>query len=75
MKQGRLGHPRGPTMNAATQSKNSYSDSLKARKAHLSGLINLVKSRTGKATKIETLTIAAMNAEISVIEQQLAKRS
>ena len=41
----------------------------------MSGLINLVKSRTGKATKIETLTIAAMNAEISVIEQQLAKRS
>ncbi|MCF3194864.1 hypothetical protein LRQ05_18770 [Pseudomonas bubulae] len=62
-------------MNAVTQSKVSYSDSLKARKTHLNGLINLVKPMIGKATKIETMTIAAINAEISVIEQQLAKRS
>ena len=62
-------------MNAVTQSKISYSDSLKARKTHLSGLIKLVKPKTGKTTKIETLTIAAINAEIGVIEQQLAKRS
>ena len=62
-------------MSAVTQSKVSYSDSLKARKAHLNGLINLVKPRLGKATKIETMTIAAINAEIGVIEQQLAKRS
>ena len=62
-------------MNAVTQSKVSYSDSLKARKTHLNDLINLVKPRIGKATKIETMTIAAINAEISVIEQQLAKRS
>lgn len=62
-------------MNAVTQSKVSYSDSLKARKTHLNGLISLVKPRIGKATKIETMTIAAINAEISVIEQQLAKRS
>lgn len=62
-------------MNAATQSKISYSDSLKARKTHLNGLINLVKPRTGKTTKIEAMTISAINAEIGVIEQQLAKRS
>lgn len=62
-------------MNAATQNKISYSDTLKARKAHLSGLINLVKPKSGKITKIETMTIAAIKAEISVIEQQLAKRS
>ena len=61
-------------MNAATQSKISYSDSLKARKTHLSELINLVKPRTGKTTKIETMTIAAINAEIGIIEQQLNKR-
>lgn len=61
-------------MNVATQSKISYSDSLKARKMHLNGLINLVKPRTGKTTKIETMTIAVINAEISVIEQQLHKR-
>ena len=62
-------------MNAAIQSKISYSDTLKARKAHLSGLINLVKPKSGKTTKIETMTIAAIKAEISVIEQQLEKRS
>lgn len=62
-------------MNAAIQSKISYSDTLNARKAHLSGLINLVKPKSGKATKIETMTIAAINAEIGVIEQQLKKRS
>ena len=62
-------------MNAAIQSKVSYSDTLKARKAHLRGLINLVNPKPGKTTKIETMTIAAINAEISVIEQQLAKRS
>ena len=62
-------------MNAAIQSKISYSDTLKARKAHLSGLINLVKPKSGKTTNIEAMTIAAINAEISVIEQQLEKRS
>lgn len=62
-------------MNAAIQSKISYSDTLKARKAHLSGLINIVKPKSGNTTKIETMTIAAINAEISVIEQQLEKRS
>ena len=62
-------------MNAATQRKVSFSESLKARKNHLNGLINLMRPRTGKTTKIEAVTIAALNAEISVIEQQLAKRS
>ena len=62
-------------MNAAIQSKISYSESLKARKTHLTGLITLIKPRTGETTKIEAMTIAAINAEISVIKQQLAKRS
>ena len=62
-------------MNASTQSKISYSDNLKARKTHLSGLINLLKPRTGETTKIEAMTISAINAEIGIIEEQLAKRS
>ena len=61
-------------MNAAIQSKIVFSENLEARKAHLSGLLNLVKPRTGKTTNIETMTIAAINAEINVIEQQLKKR-
>ena len=62
-------------MNAAIQSRISYSDTLKARKTHLNGLIDLVKPRRGEATKIEAMTIAVINAEIGVIEQQLEKRS
>ena len=62
-------------MNGAIQSKISYSDTLKARKAHLSGLVSLVKPKSGETTKIETMTIAAIKAAISIIEQQLAKRS
>ena len=62
-------------MKAAIQSKISYSDNLKDRKKHLNALINLVKPKAGKTTKIEAMTIAAINAEIGVIEQQLAKRS
>ena len=58
-------------MNAAPQSKISYSDSLKARKTHLNGLINLVNPRTGKATEIETMTIAAISTEMIVIELRL----
>lgn len=61
-------------MKAAIQSRISYSETLKARKDHLSGLINLVKPKTGETTKIETMTIAAIDAEIKVIEQQLKKR-
>ena len=60
-------------MNAATQSKVSYSESLIARKMHLNGLINLVKPRTGETSKIETMTITAIKAEISIIEEQLKK--
>ncbi|WP_030131123.1 hypothetical protein [Pseudomonas sp. QTF5] len=61
-------------MNTTIHSKVGTSETLKARKAHLSGLLNLVKPRTGKTTKTETLTIAAIDAEMSLIEQQLKKR-
>ena len=62
-------------MNTAIQTKISYLKAMKSRKAHLNGLINLVKPKSGKTTNIETMTIAAIYAEISVIEQQLEKRS
>lgn len=60
-------------MNVATQSKISYSETLKARKNHLSGLVNPLKTRTGKANKIDSLTIIAISTELSIIEQQLKK--
>ena len=61
-------------MNAATQNKVSYSETLKARKAHLNGLISLIRPRIGKATKVENLTIDAINVEISFIDYQQTKR-
>ena len=61
-------------MNTPIHSKIGISETLKARKAHLSELFNLIKPKTGKATKIELLTMAAIDSEISVIEQQLKKR-
>lgn len=61
-------------MNTPIHSKIGTSETLKARKAHLSELFNLIKPKTGKATKIELLTMAAIDSEISVIEQQMKKR-
>lgn len=60
-------------MNAVIQRKKQFYESLEARKSHLKGLLNFVKPRAGKSTKIETMTIAAINAEVSAIEQQKKK--
>ena len=62
-------------MNKTTQSKIGTSETLKARKTHLSGLIHLMNPNKGNATKIENLTTAAIYAELNIIETQLEKRS
>lgn len=61
-------------MNTSTQSKTGISATLKARKTHLNGLINLIQPKTGKTTQIENLTIAANNAEMGVIALHVKKR-
>ncbi|WP_338580022.1 hypothetical protein [Pseudomonas sp. ML2-2023-6] len=61
-------------MNTPTLSKSGISEALKTRKAHLNGLINLIQPKTGKTTQIESLTIAAINAEMDVIALHLKKR-
>ncbi|EIK58065.1 hypothetical protein [Pseudomonas brassicacearum] len=53
----------------------SRTETLKARKAHLSALLKLSESRWGKTTAIQTLTANAIKAELNLINQQLKRRS
>lgn len=58
-------------MHNAMQNSPSHTDTLKARKAHLSDLLKLMGSRWGKSTAIQSLTAKAIKAELSFIDQQL----
>ena len=55
-------------------------DYLKARKLHLSGIIAVMagvkklKARANRDTKVETLTIAAIQAEMDFIDLQLKRK-
>ena len=60
-------------MNAATQNSTSISETLKARKAHLTGLLKIVDTKFGKSTAIQKLTITAIKAEMGLIEHKLNK--
>ncbi|MEO8645258.1 hypothetical protein [Pseudomonas sp.] len=61
-------------MNSATQNSSSISETLKARKAHLTALLKIVDTRFGKSTAMQKLTITAIRAEIGLIENKLKKR-
>jgi hypothetical protein len=61
-------------MNAATQNSSSLSETLKARKAHLTGLLRIVDTKFGKSTAIQKLTINAIKAEMGLIEHKMKKR-
>lgn len=61
-------------MNAATQNSASLSETLKARKAHLTALLKIVDTRFGKSTATQKLTITAIRAEMRLIEHKLKKR-
>ncbi|PMX22193.1 hypothetical protein C1Y26_14365 [Pseudomonas sp. MPR-R2A7] len=56
-------------------------DSLKARKLHLNGIIvgmagvKKLNARANKDTKVETLTIDAIKAELDFIDLQLKRKS
>ncbi|TWR55227.1 hypothetical protein FIV41_21605 [Pseudomonas marginalis] len=55
-------------------------DSLKARKLHLNGIIvgiagmKKLNARANKITKVETLTIDAIKAELDFIDVQLKRK-
>lgn len=61
-------------MNAAIQNSSSQSETLKARQAHLTGLLKIVNTRLGKSTAIQKLTINAIKAEMGLIENKLKKQ-
>lgn len=56
------------------QSSASGTDTLKARKSHLTALLKVVDIKTGKATKVQTLTVNLIKAEMSHVESKLNGR-
>ena len=58
-------------MNTAKQNSASRTETLKARKTHLSSLLKLMGSRWGKNTAIQSLTADAIKAELCLIDQRL----
>lgn len=68
-------------MNKPPLNSAQMADYLKARKLHLNGIIvgmagaKKLKARANKDTKVETLTIDAIKAELDFIELQLKRKS
>lgn len=56
------------------QSSASWTDTLKARKSHLTALIKVVDIKTGKTSKVQALTVNLIKNEMSLIESQLKSR-
>jgi len=71
----------GPTMNKTPQNSAQMPDYLKARKLHLNGIIagmagvKKLSARANENTKVETLTIDAIKAELDFIDVQLKRKS
>ena len=61
-------------MIAKTQNSSTITEALKARKAHLTALLKLVDTQTGKSTATQKLTITAIKTEVRLIEHKLNKR-
>lgn len=68
-------------MNKPPQNSAQVPDYLKARKLHLNGIIvgmagmKKLNARANKDTKVETLTIDAIKAELDFIDLQLKRKS
>lgn len=56
------------------QSSASWTDTLKARKNHLTALMKIVDIKTGKISKVQALTVNSLKSEMSLIESQLKGR-
>ncbi|WP_148194069.1 hypothetical protein [Pseudomonas syringae] len=58
------------------QPKNaaSWSDTIKARKAHLETLLKTINAAPARTIQTQTLTIKAIKAELAHIESQLTLR-
>ena len=60
-------------LNDPIQNSSAISETLKARKAHLTALLKIVDTKIGKSTETQKLTISAIKAEIGLIEHKLKK--
>ncbi|QKG66724.1 hypothetical protein HP062_14675 [Pseudomonas sp. B14-6] len=56
------------------QSSASWTDTLKARKSHLTALMKVVDINTGKTSKVQALTVNLIKNEMCLIESQLKGR-
>lgn len=56
------------------QSSASWTETLKARKSHLTALMKVVDIKTGKTSKVQALTVNLIKNEMSLIESQLKGR-
>ncbi|WP_414159536.1 hypothetical protein ACMGG8_10115 [Pseudomonas sp. BNK-45] len=56
------------------ESSASWTDTLKARKDHLTTLLKIVDIKSGKTTKVQALTVDLIKTEMSRIESQLKRR-
>lgn len=57
------------------QSSASWTDTLKARKSHLTALMKVVDIKTGKPSKVQALTVNLIKNEMNLIESQLKDRN
>lgn len=55
-------------------SSANWTDTLKARKKHLTALMKIVDIKTGKVSNVQTLTVNLIKNEMSYIEDQLKGR-
>ncbi|MDZ5433581.1 hypothetical protein T3H00_13040 [Pseudomonas fluorescens] len=62
-------------MNMPIGNATSLTDALKARRAHLAGLLALLDAKKRKATELEKLSIDAIKTMISALDSQLKKRN
>jgi len=56
------------------QNSASWSDTLKARKEHLTALLKILDIKPGKTTTVQALTINLIKYEMSYVESKLKGR-
>ena len=61
-------------MNTQLQSSANWTDTLKARKNHLTALLKIVDIKTGKTTTVQKLTVDLIKAEINLVDSKLYRR-
>ncbi|EZP31296.1 hypothetical protein BW33_02530 [Pseudomonas sp. RIT288] len=61
-------------MSKPLQNSTSWSDTLKARKEHLTGLLKTFRSGPGKNNQLQALAIKAIDAEMANIENELNRQ-